>query len=116
MEKAEGDLGAGGDVWPVDESLLNSLKEQYKRDRVNAKRGAAIGAHLKAAAAIAAPDSASSTTAFDAPIGSNEGSRITRLDQLLQRSNPASANTGCLQQINIFIAVNILGLLMRSKF
>ena len=74
VEKAEGDLGAAGDVWPVDESLLNSLKEQYKRDRVNAKRGAAIGAHLKAAVTGSAPpDSAASAAAFDAPIGTNEG-------------------------------------------
>ena len=74
VEKAEGDLSAAGDVWPVDESLLNSLKEQYKRDRVNAKRGAAIGAHLKAAVAgTALPDSAASAAAFDAPMGTNEG-------------------------------------------
>ena len=74
VEKAEGDLGAAGDVWPVDESLLNSLKEQYKRERVNAKRGAAIGAHLKAAVfGNASPDSAASAAAFDAPMGTNEG-------------------------------------------
>ncbi len=67
-------MSGGGDVWPVDESLLNSLKEQYKRDRVNAKRGAVIGAHLKSAAASSTNEQTASSSSYESSgSGSSEG-------------------------------------------